>query len=37
MTHYVAEESFLSKYLATLFEYNSCDLNIIPSFSEERF
>ena len=33
MTHSAAEESFLIKYLATLFEYNSWDLNIVAFFS----
>ena len=32
MTHFVAEESFLNKYLTTLFEYNSWDLNIVAFF-----
>ena len=32
MTHFVAEERFLNKSLATLFEYNSCDLNIEAFF-----
>ena len=29
VTHFVAEESFLNKYLATFFEYNFWDLNIV--------
>ena len=37
MTHFVAEEKFLNKYLATLFEYNSWDLNIVAFFYAERF
>ena len=37
MTHFVAEESFLNKYLITLFEYSSWDLNIVAFFSAERF
>ena len=37
MTHFVAEESFLNKYLATLFRYNTWDLNTIAFFSAERF
>ena len=35
MTHFVAEESFLNKHLATLFGYNSWDLNIVAFFSAE--
>ena len=37
MTHFVAEESFLNKYLTTIFEYNSWDLNIVAFFSAESF
>ena len=37
MTHFAAEESFLNKYLGTLFEYNFWDLNIVAFFSAERF
>ena len=37
MTHFVAEESFLDKYLATRFGYNSWDLNTAAFFSEEHF
>ena len=32
MEYFVAEEGFLNKYLATLFEYNSWDLNIVALF-----
>ena len=32
MTHFVAEESFLNKYLTTLCEYISLDLNIVAFF-----
>ena len=35
MTHFVADESFLNKHLATLFGYNSWDLNIVAFFSAE--
>ena len=38
MTHFaVEEEGFLNKHLATPFEYNSWDLNIVAFFSTERF
>ena len=37
MTHFVAEKSFLNKYLTIPFEYNSWDLNIAAFFSAERF
>ena len=37
MTHFVAEEKFLNKYLATLLEYNSRDLNTLAFFYAERF
>ena len=37
MTHFAAEESFVNKYLTTLFEYNSWDQNIVALFSAERF
>ena len=37
MTHFVAEEKFLNKYLATLFEYNSWDLNTAAFFYAECF
>ena len=37
MTYFEAEESFLNKYLITLFEYNSWDLNIVAFFSAECF
>ena len=37
MTHFVAEESFLNKYLTVPFEYNPWDLNIVAFFSAERF
>ena len=37
MTHSVAEESFLNKYLATLYEYNSWDLNTVAFFSAGHF
>ena len=37
MTHFVEKESFLNKYLTTLFEYNSWDLNTVASFSAECF
>ena len=32
MTYFVAEVSFLNKYLATLFECNLWDLNIVALF-----
>ena len=32
MTYFVAEESFLNKYLATLLKYNSWDLIIVAFF-----
>ena len=37
MRYFAVEESFLNKYLATLFEYNSWDLNTVAFFSAERF
>ena len=39
MTHFLAKESFLNKYLATLFRYNSWDLIWIlkPSFLQSAF
>ena len=37
MTHFVADESFLNKYLATLFGYNTWDLNTVAFFSVEDF
>ena len=37
MTHFVAEESFLNKYLNTFFEYNSKDLKTGAFFSAEHF
>ena len=37
VTHFVAQESFLNKYLATLFGYNTWDLNTLAFFSAERF
>ena len=37
MTHFVAEENFLNKYLTTISECNSWDLNIVAFFSAERF
>ena len=37
MTHFVVEESFLNNYLATLFGYNSWDLNTVAFFSAEHF
>ena len=37
MTHFVARESFLNNDLATLFEHNSWDLNIVAFFYAERF
>ena len=36
MTHFVAQESFLNKYLATLFEYNSWYLDSVAFFSAEH-
>ena len=37
MTHSVVKESFLKKYLATLFEYTSCDLNIVAFYHISTF
>ena len=37
VTHFVAEESLLNKYLTSLFKYNSWDLNIVAFFSAECF
>ena len=37
MTHFVTEESFLNKYLATLLVCNSQGLNTEAFFSAERF
>ena len=37
MSHFVAEENIVNKYLTTLFEYNSWYLNIIAFFSVEQF
>ena len=36
MKHFVAEESVPNTFLATLFEYNSWDLNTVAFFSAER-
>ena len=36
MTHFVAEERFLKKYLTNLFEYNSWDQNIVAFVSAEH-
>ena len=36
-TNFVAEESFLNKYLTTFFEYNSWDLNTVAFFTAGRF
>ena len=32
MIHFLVEESFLNKYLATFFEYTSWDVNIVVFF-----
>ena len=37
MTHFVAAEKFLNKYMATFFEYNSWDLNTVAFFYAEHF
>ena len=37
MTYFVAEEGFLNKYLATVFQYNSWNLNMVAFFSAELF
>ena len=37
MAHFVVEEISLNEYLATLYKYNSWDLNSVAFFSTERF
>ena len=37
MAHFVAEQSFHNKHLATLLGYNSWDLNTVAFFSVEGF